>query len=337
MITLERLAQAIGVPFRGDGSLTLKGVATLEHAEAGQLSFLANPRYRRFLADTQAGAVVLGEQDADECPAAVLIASDPYVAYARAAAHFDPQRPLTPGVHASAVVDPSATVDDSAEVGPQCVIEAGVRIGAGTRIGPGSVIGAGSRVGKDCLLHARVTLSRDIVVGDRVILHSGAVIGADGFGIALDEGRWRKVPQLGSVRIGDDCEIGANTTIDRGAIEDTVLEEDVRVDNLVQIGHNVVVGAHTAMAGCVAVAGSTRIGRYCLIGGGAGIVGHIEIADRVTVTARTLVTHSLRKPGEYSSGSPLQTQREWRRNAARIRRLDDLARRVASIEKDTKK
>ena len=204
-------------------------------------------------------------------------------------------------------------------------------VGDGAIIGPGCVIGDDCEIGPGCELVSRVTLVTRVRLGKRVRLHPGAVVGAEGFGLAMDAGHWIKVPQLGGVLIGDDCEIGANTSIDRGAIEDTVLEEDVRLDNQIQIGHNVRVGAHTAMAGCVAIAGSTRIGRYCLIGGGAGMVGHIEICDRVLVTAMSLVTHSITEPGEYSSGTPIQPSRDWRRNAARFKHLDALARKIASL------
>jgi len=213
-------------------------------------------------------------------------------------------------------------------------------VGARSRVAAGAVIGPGCVVGEDCcigagsLLVARVTLVARVRLGARVRIHPGAVLGADGFGLAMDAGRWIKVPQLGGVVIGDDCEIGANTTIDRGAIEDTVLEEDVRLDNQIQVGHNVRIGAHTAMAGCAAVAGSAKIGRYCLIGGGVGITGHLEICDRVTVTAMSLVTQSIAQPGEYSSGMPVQDSRSWRRNGARFRQLDALARRIGALDKD---
>ena len=212
-----------------------------------------------------------------------------------------------------------------------CHVAASARIGAGARLGPGCIVGEDCEVGEGCELVARVTLVARVRLGKRVRLHPGAVLGAEGFGLAMADGRWLKVPQLGGVVVGDDCEVGANTTIDRGAIEDTVLEEDVRLDNLIQVGHNVRIGAHTAMAGCVAVAGSTRIGRYCLVGGGAGFVGHLEIGDRVRIGARSLVTHSLEGPGDYTSGTPLQPTRQWRRNAARFKQLDELARKIAPL------
>ncbi len=338
--SLAELAERFGLELRGDGTLVINGVGTLATAARGQLSFLANPHYRAQLASSAASAIVLRADDAAHCTGACLIAVDPYVAFAKIAALFDPTPAAEPGVHVSAVVAAGAHIDPSASIGPLCVVEAGAIIGAGVVVGPHCVIGADCTVGAQTRLVARVTLVTRVTLGQRVLVHPGAVIGADGFGLAFDRaafdhGGWIKVPQLGGVRIGDDCEIGANTTIDRGAIEDTVLEEDVRLDNQIQIAHNVHIGAHTAMAGCAAVAGSAKIGRYCLIGGGAGILGHLSVADRVTITARALVTHSIRSAGEYSSGVPLQESRQWRRNAARFKHLDDLARRLQAIEKES--
>ena len=332
-VTLASLASRFGLELRGDGSIIVTGVGTLERAGPGQLSFLSNSTYRRHLAGTGAGAVVLRQDDADACAVPCLVASDPYVAFAKIASLFDLPAPIVPGVHASAVVDPAARIPATASIGPLACIGPRTVIGEGAVIGAGCVIGPDCEVGDGSELLARVTLVTRVRLGQRVRIHPGAVLGAEGFGLAMDAGRWIKVPQLGGVVIGDDCEIGANTTIDRGAIEDTVLEEDVRLDNQIQVGHNVRIGAHTAMAGCVAIAGSARIGRYCLIGGGVGIVGHIEICDRVMVTARSLVTHSITQPGEYSSGTPLQPSREWRRNAARFKQLDELARKIASLPK----
>lgn len=332
--SLAELAQRFGLTLQGTGELMIHGVGTLAGAGPGQLGFLANPRYRGELAITRASAVVLREDDAAACPASVLIARDPYAAFARIAALFDIDESFAPGIHPSAVIAESAQVDPAAHIGPQCTIGAGSRVEAGAVIGPGCHVGEHCHIGPDCLLVARVTLVKRVRLGARVRIHPGAVLGADGFGLAMHEGRWIKVPQLGGVVIGDDCEIGANTTIDRGAIEDTVLEEDVRLDNQIQIGHNVRIGAHTAMAGCVAVAGSARIGRHCLIGGGVGIVGHIEICDRVMITAMSLVTHAITEPGEYSSGTPIQDNRSWRRNAARFKQLDTLARKMTRLAKD---
>ena len=331
-----QLAERFGLQVQGDGATRVASVATLAGAQPDQLSFLANPRYRAQLAHTRAGIVLMRAEDAVGYPGTALLADDPYSAFARVAALFEQNETTTGGVHASAVVDTTASIDPTASIGPFVSIGARARIEAGARIGAGCVIGDDCVVGEGSTLVARVTLVRRVRLGRRVLIHPGAVIGADGFGLAMDAGRWLKIPQLGGVVVGDDCEIGANTTIDRGAIDDTVLEEDVRLDNQIQIGHNVRIGAHTAMAGCSAVAGSARIGRYCLIGGGAGVLGHLELCDRVVVTAMTLVTHSIREPGEYSSGTPLMDNRSWRRSAARFRQLDKLARRMGATPADEK-
>ena len=320
---LQEIAKRFDLALQGGtGDARIHGVATLASAGPGQVAFLANPSYRKLLPGTRASAVVLHAEDAAQCPVACLVSADPYASFARIAALFEANPRPDAGVHPSAVVSPLARISNLACIGPLASIGARSVVEAGAVIGPGCVVGDDCVVGVDSVLAARVTLVTRVRLGQRVRIHSGAVLGTDGFGLAMAEGRWLKVPQLGGVVVGDDCEIGANTCIDRGAIEDTVLEEDVRLDNLIQIGHNVVIGAHTAMAGCVAVAGSARIGRYCLIGGAAGIVGHIEICDRVMVTAMSLVTHSIRVPGEYSSGTPLQPSRDWRRNAARFKKLD---------------
>lgn len=322
------LAERFSLGLHGDGSTRVDGIGTLANATPGQLAFLANPRYRQQLGETRAGVVVMRAEDAQGYPGTALVAADPYAAFARMAALFEPRPQHATGVHPTAVVDPSAVVADDAHVGPLVSIGARSRIEAGAMIGPGCVIGEDCVVGAASVLVARVTLVVRVRLGQRVRIHPGAVLGADGFGLAMDAGRWLKVPQLGGVVIGDDCEIGANTTIDRGAIEDTVLEADVRLDNQIQIGHNAFIGAHTAMAGCAAVAGSARIGRYCLIGGGAGVLGHLEICDRVVITAMSLVSSTIREPGEYSSGTGLMDNRSWRRNAARFKQLDALARRI---------
>jgi UDP-3-O-[3-hydroxymyristoyl] glucosamine N-acyltransferase len=325
---LGDIASRFGLELRGDASTPIRGVATLAGAGPGQLSFLANPRYRAQLAETRAGAVVTRAADAEAFGGAALIADDPYLAFARIATLFEQTPAATPGVHASAIVGEGARIAASASIGPFCVLDADAAIGEGAIVGPHCIVGGACSVGAQSRLVARVTLVQNVQLGKRALVHPGAVIGADGFGLAFAKDHWEKVPQLGGVVVGDDCEIGANTTIDRGALGDTVLEDDVRLDNQIQIAHNVFVGAHTAMAGCAAVAGSARIGRYCLIGGAAGILGHLEIADRVTVTAMSLVTHSLREPGEYSSGTPIQENRRWRRNAARFKHLDEFVRRI---------
>lgn len=332
---LQELAERFALELHGDGARRIEGVATLAAAQPHELSFLSNSSYRAQMRVTQAGAVVLRAEDVAECPGAALIAKDPYVVYAKIAALFDTSTSdVAPGVHPTAVIGAGARLAASASIGAHCVVEDGASIEEGAVLGPHCIVGPGCTVGAGSRLLARVTLVVRVTLGRRVLVHPGAVIGADGFGLAFEKDHWIKVPQLGGVRIGDDCEIGANTTIDRGALDDTVLEEDVRLDNQIQIAHNVHIGAHTAMAGCAAVAGSAKIGRYCLIGGGAGILGHLTIADRVTITAMSLVTHSIHNAGEYSSGTPIQENRQWRKNAARFKHLDELARRLKARDKD---
>ena len=333
--TLGAIAEGFGLELRGgDPAQAVDGVDTLASAGPTRIGFLANPRYRAQLGGATAAAIVLRSDDAEACPRACLIAPDPYVAFAKIAALFEYRPAPTPGVHPSAVVAAGARIAPDASIGPLCVVDDDAVIEDGAMLGPHCTIGHGCVVGAQSRLVARVTLVQDVRLGRRVLIHPGAVLGADGFGIAFEKDRWIKVPQLGGVVIGDDCEIGANTTIDRGALGDTVLEDDVRLDNQIQIAHNVRIGAHSALAGCAAVAGSATIGRYCLIGGGAGILGHLSVADRVTVTAMSLVTHSIREAGEYSSGTPIQPNRLWRRNAARFKHLDEIARRVSAAEKE---
>ena len=329
----SELALRFELELHGDDR-QVHGVGTLSGATPEQLSFLANPRYRSQLAETSAGVVVLRTNDLEARSDTALVARDPYTAFAKIAALFERKPVRAAGIHPSAVVDISASVDPAASIGPHVFIGARSRIEAGAIVGPGCVIGDDCEIGADCELIARVTLVTRVRLGERVLIHPGAVLGADGFGIAMDHGRWIKVPQLGGVAVGNDCEIGANTTIDRGALGDTVLEEDVRLDNQIQVGHNVRIGAHTAMAGCSAVAGSAVIGRHCLVGGGAGILGHLEVCDRVVITAMSLVTHSIREPGEYSSGTRLMDNRSWRKSAARFKQLDSIARRSKTGDKD---
>jgi len=337
--TLGDLAKRFGLILRGRPERPITGVASLAGADGGSLTFLANPRYRAQLAACRAGAVVLREDDATKCPVDCLIAADPYLAFARIAALFERRPAATPGIHPTAHVAAGARIGAGASVAAFCSIADDAIVEDGAVLGPHCIIGPRCRVGAQSRLVARVTLVQDVSIGRRVLIHPGAVLGADGFGLAFDraadEPHWEKVPQLGGVSIGDDCEIGANTTIDRGALGDTLLEHDVRLDNQIQIAHNVRIGAHSALAGCSAVAGSARIGRYCLIGGGAGILGHLSLADHVTVTAMSLVTHSLTEAGEYSSGTPIQPNRQWRRNAARFRHLDEIARRVGAATKES--
>ena len=336
--SLSELSDRFRLELHGDGSYIISGVGTLGNGGAGQLSFLANRAYRKALPDTRAGAVVLSADDAGACPTNALIAKDPYLAFARIATLFDPRPAPEPGIHPTAVVAAGAMLGEGVSIGPNAVIGDGCKLGDGCAIGPGTVLEAQCTLGDSCRLFANVSIGYGVTLGRRVIVHPGAVIGADGFGIAFAGDRWEKVPQLGSVEIGDDCEIGANTCIDRGAVESTVLEEDVRLDNLVQIAHNVRVGAHTALAGQVGVAGSARIGRYCLLGGAVGVNGHIEIADRTTVSAGSVVFRSVTEPGtSWSSQTQAMPIRDWQKNYARLMRLDELARSVKKIERNLEK
>jgi len=330
--TLGEIAARFGLTLRGDPDVRVRSVATLEGATEGSLTFLANPKYRRQLATTRASAVVLAEADLGQCPGAALVAANPYAAYARIAAILHPQPTAAPGVHATALIDPTAEVDATASVGPYVVIGARTRVAARAVLGAHSVLGAECQVGADTRLAPRVTFYDRVQVGDRSLIHSGAVLGADGFGLAQDRDGWVKVPQVGGVRIGNDVEIGANTTIDRGAIEDTFVADDVKLDNQIQIGHNVRIGAHTAIAGCVGIAGSTTIGSRCMLGGAVGVAGHLEVADGVIVTGLTMVSRSITRPGVYSSGLPAVEGAEWRRIVARLRHLDELHDRVRALE-----
>jgi UDP-3-O-[3-hydroxymyristoyl] glucosamine N-acyltransferase len=320
--SLGELAVRFGLGLRGEPDLRVSHVATLSHADSGSLSFLANPRYRRQLESTRATAVVLAPAAAEACPVAALIDDNPYLAYARIATLMHPPLVTEAGIHPSAVVSAGARIAASASIGALAVIEDDVEIGERVFVGAGCVLHRGVRVGADSRLVARVTLCSGVQIGQRCILHPGAVLGADGFGFAPHGGSWVKVPQVGGVRIGDDVDIGANTTIDRGAIDDTVVEDGVKLDNQIQVGHNVVIGAHTAIAGCVGISGSTTIGQRCMIGGGTGIGGHLTIVDDVVVTGCSMISTSIRRPGSYSSGIPIEESRKWRRLVAHFRRAD---------------
>lgn len=333
-ISLAELSGRFDLELIGEGSHAVSGVGTLKSAGPGDIAFLSNPAYRAQLEECRAGVVILRRADADGYRGNRLVADDPYVAYARIATLFDPRPVPAPGVHDRAIVDPTARLGRGVHVGPAAVIGAGCVVGDGCSIGPGSVLGDRSVLGPGCRLVANVTLGDGVRLGARVLVHPGAVIGADGFGIALAGDHWEKVPQLGSVVVGDDCEIGANSCIDRGAIGDTVLEEDVRIDNLCQVGHNCHIGAHTAMAACAGIAGSTRIGRYCLLAARCGIHGHIEIADRVTVAAMTMVKKSITEPGStWSGGIPGRPIREWQRIIAHLNRLEATVQRLKATER----
>lgn len=331
--TLAELAEKTGVAVQGDGSVVIERVATLQNADTGSISFLANPRYRRYLKDTRASAVVVASDDASACLTPALLSDNPYATYARVAALLYPLRPARSGIHPSAFVADDAVLANDAWIGPMSVVESGAVVGSGVQIGAGCVIGENVNVGAHSHLVANVTLYAGIRIGERALIHAGVVVGSDGFGIADDAGRWVKVPQVGSVVIGNDVEIGANTSIDCGALEDTVLEDGVKLDNQIQVGHNVRIGAHTAIAGCVGIAGSARIGKHCAIGGGAGILGHLELADYVQVTAMSLVTKSISEPGTYSSGVPVQAKKDWHKTYARMSQLDTMVRRIRELEK----
>ncbi len=340
-VSVSDIVNALGGTLVGDAAHRIRRIAPLAVATADSISFLAQARLRPQLDSTQAGCVILTPalQDAGAVRGAVIVSDDPYLYYARLTQWWALRQRgrMSPGVHPSAVVHPDAHVDTSASIGAQAVIEAGASIGAFAQIGALSFVGAGASLGDDTRLAARVVIGAGCRIGKRGILHAGVVIGADGFGFAPQgsgsDKRWVKIEQLGAVRIGDDVEIGANTCIDRGALDDTVIEDGVKLDNLIQIGHNVHIGAHTAMAGNVGVAGSTRIGAHCMIGGAANIIGHLEIADHVTVSVATVITRSIRQPGHYSGIFPFDDNASWERNAATLRHLHELRDRVRALEK----
>jgi len=332
-VTLGDLAARFDCALAGDADVPVSGVGTLQAAGPEEISFLANPRYRRYLDSTRAAAVILSEADAAASPVPALIAKDPYLTYARVATLLHPLPRHESGVDPSAVIAGDARLGEGVSVGPCAVIESGAVIGERAYIGPGCTLGRNTEIGADSRLTARVTVCQGVTIGARCILHPGAVIGADGFGIARDGEGWLKVPQVGAVVIGDDVEIGANTTIDRGAIGDTVIGDGVKLDNQIQVGHNVVIGEHTVVAGCTGISGSAVIGRRCMIAGQVGIAGHLEIADDVVVTGQTLVASTIREAGVYSSALTMDAARSWRRNAARFRQLDDMAKRLKRLER----
>jgi UDP-3-O-[3-hydroxymyristoyl] glucosamine N-acyltransferase len=332
-IPLRQLAERCGAELSGDGDTLIDRVATLNDAGKGAIAFLANPKYRSQLVSTRASAVILAPADAPTTTLPKLVAANPYAAYARVAAILYPTRASTPGRHPTAVLAAGARVPASTTIEAYTVIGERTIIGERAHIGAGTVIGEDCSVGDDCVLYPRVVLYAGTTIGPRAIIHSGAVIGADGFGMAEQEGRWLKVPQIGRVIVGADVEIGANTTIDRGAIGDTVVEDDVKLDNQIQVGHNCRIGAHTAIAGCVGIAGSTMIGRGCKIGGAAMISGHLEIADGAVVSAGTFVFDSIRAPGVYTGTFPVLPHREWQHVAAVTRGLRSIVQRLRRLER----
>ena len=329
---LGQLAALLGEPYRGDPHTRVSRVAELGAAQPDCLSFLGDRKYRAGLAQTRAGVVILRAADADAAPVPVVISVNPYLSFARAARLLYPSPPVVGGVHPAAVVAPTAVVDASAWIGPTAVVEAGAWIGPRVFVGPGCIIGEGVTIGEDSRLVARVTLCRGTLVGKRALLHPGAVIGRSGFGFAKDGERWVRIPQVGRAVLGDDVEVGANTTVDRGAIGDTLIGDGVKLDNHIQIGHNVQVGENTAMAAMTGISGSTRIGRNCTIAGAVGMAGHLTIADGVHFTGQAMVTRSFPQAGSYSSGIPAMPSADWRRNVARFRQLDELSRRLKQLE-----
>lgn len=332
--TLAEIATRLDAELRGDGACRITGLHTLSGAGPDQLAFLANPLYKAELQTTRAAAVLLRAADADDYHGNALVLANPYLAYARLAQLFDRTPRPAAGIHASAVVSATACIDASASIGPLVVIGDAVSIGAGSIIEAGAVVQARTSVGRDCRVRANAVIYHDCVIGNRVNIHSGAVIGGDGFGFANDRGRWQKIAQIGRVVIHDDVDIGANTTVDRGALDDTVIHEGVIIDNLVQIAHNVEVGAHTAIAACCGISGSTKIGAGCVLAGGVGLVGHIEIADKVQITGMTMVTKSITEAGSYSSGTAFEPSERWKKTAVRVKQLDDMARRLRRLENE---
>lgn len=328
---LEEIVSRLGGILEGDGSVVVSQVATLASAGAGQIAFLANPKYRAQLRSSQASAIILHPQFAAETTLPRILHPNPYAYYARVTALLNPTEETGSGVSSTAVL--KSAVPASARVSDNVVIGKDVSVGENVTVFPGCVIGDGVAIGDGSVLYPNVVIYSKCVIGKRAVIHAGAVIGSDGFGFAKDGEDWVKIPQIGRVVIGDDVEIGANTSIDRGALDDTVIGNGVKLDNQIQIAHNVTIGDHSAMAGCVGVAGSTKIGRRCTVGGAGMIIGHLEIADDVHISAGTMVTKSLRKPGQYTSIFPLEAHDEWLQNAAQIKRLAKLSDRVAELEK----
>ncbi len=332
MVTLADICRAVEGELRGDGDATIRGIAPLNSASASDISFLAGARYLEHLKNTEAGVVLLKPEFASDCPVSCIQLQDPYLAYAKVTALFNDAPKPVAGVHPSAVVGDNVRIGEGASIGANSVIGNNVSIGKGSEVGACCAVGDGSSIGQDCLLKANVTLYHNVHIGDRVELHSGCVIGSDGFGYAPASGKWQKIHQLGSVRIGNDVSIGASTAIDRGAITDTIIGNGVIIDNQVHLAHNVIIGDNTAIAGCVGIAGSTRVGANCTMGGGVGIAGHVRIGDNVHFTGMTLVSKSVSTPGTYSSPTTMTDNTTWRKNAVRFLHLDRLFRRVAELE-----
>ncbi|ASF14943.1 MULTISPECIES: UDP-3-O-(3-hydroxymyristoyl)glucosamine N-acyltransferase [Shewanella] len=333
-VTLKELSLILDGVVQGDETLVINSVATLEHATAGQISFLANSKYRAQLESTQASAVLLSAKDAQDYPGTALVVKDPYVGFARVAQLLDTTPKAAMGIHPSAQIDPSAQLGEGVAIGANVVIGANVILGENVQIGAGTVIGQDSIIGSNSRLWANVTLYHNVHLGQDCIIHSGAVIGSDGFGYANERGQWVKIPQTGGVRIGDRVEIGANSTIDRGALGHTEIHNGVIIDNQVQVAHNDIIGENTAIAGSTTIAGSVTIGKYCIIGGNCAIAGHLSIADGVHISGATNITGNMREPGLYSSATVAMDNKTWRKNTVRFRQLDELFQRVKTLEKN---
>lgn len=331
-VKLQEVADKLNAVLHGDGETVITGIASIAQANKGQITFLSDSRYNTKLAECLAGAVILTEESLSYCKSAALVVKDPYLAYAKAAQIFDSTPPSAEGIAASATIAPNVVLGKNVSIGANAIIESGVIIGDGSSIGAGCFIGKNSNIGKHTKLWANVSVYHNIIIGNNVLIQSGSVIGADGFGYANEQGKWIKIPQLGNVIIGNEVEIGACTTIDRGALEDTIIGNGVIIDNQCQIAHNVVIGDHTAVAGGVIMAGSLKIGRYCLIGGASVINGHMEICDKVTITGMGMVIRPISEPGVYSSGIPLQPNKVWRKTAAQVLHINELYQRVRELE-----
>jgi UDP-3-O-[3-hydroxymyristoyl] glucosamine N-acyltransferase len=331
-ISLGELATRFGCELIGDPDVEVSGVASLANADSGSLTFLSSAAYLQQLSSTKAAAVILRPEDAAESPVAAILHADPYACYARMAAVLHPPPAFESGIHASVVVDSTATISDSACLAPNVVVGERSVVGENVYVGPGTVIGPDCVVGDDCRIIANATLVRAVRIGKRGIIHPGVVLGSDGFGNAMTPEGWIKVPQVGGLVVGDDVEIGTNTAVDCGAIGDTVIEDDVRIDNMCHIAHNVHIGAHTAIAGMVGIAGSTTIGKRCMFGGMAAAVGHITICDDVVMWGKAIASKDITEPGLYSAMFPAEPAKEWARKVARFRRIDSLIARVKKLE-----
>jgi UDP-3-O-[3-hydroxymyristoyl] glucosamine N-acyltransferase len=330
---LDELVTRLGGEVAGDGDTLIRQVAPLDRAKADEIGFVSESRYLKQLERTQAGAVILAPDARNATMLPRILTDNPYLYFAKVSALFNPLPPVRRGIHPNATVSTSASVDSAAEIQVGAVVGDGAVIGARSVVGANAVVGDSVTIGDDCRIYPNVTVYHHCRIGSRVILHSGCVIGSDGFGIAPDKGRWEKIPQIGKVVIGDDVEIGAGTTIDRGALDDTIIEEGVKLDNQIQVAHNVLIGAHTAIAACTGIAGSAKIGRHCAIGGAAMIFGHIEIADGTRISTNTLITKSLTKRGTYTSALPFSEHDVWQRNAVHMRNLDKLVERIKQLER----